>query len=146
LKQIVIDASVAAKWVLPEIEEGLVPQAVRLLDLAAKSRVDFIAPELFWAEIGSVFSKAVRRGRWREQDAIESTAKLQSFAISTASNLPLLAAALKIALDHNQSVYDAIYVSLAMERRSELVTADERLVNALGARFPVRWLGSFSIT
>jgi predicted nucleic acid-binding protein len=27
---------------------------------------------------------------------------------------------------------------------AELITADERLANALAARFPVKWLGSFS--
>jgi predicted nucleic acid-binding protein len=25
----------------------------------------------------------------------------------------------------------------------DLLTADERLVNALGSRFPIRWLGAF---
>ena len=30
------------------------------------------------------------------------------------------------------------------ELQPELITADEPLVNALGSRFPVRWLGAFN--
>jgi len=34
-------------------------------------------------------------------------------------------------------------VALAVREKVELITADERLANALAARFPVRWLGAF---
>ena len=37
----------------------------------------------------------------------------------------------------------ALYVAVALATKTELITADERLVNALGSRFPVRWLGVF---
>jgi len=36
---------------------------------------------------------------------------------------------------------DLTIVALAEEAGCEMITADERLVNALGSRFPVRWLG-----
>jgi hypothetical protein len=29
-----------------------------------------------------------------------------------------------------------------MQSKSDLITADERLANALAARFPVKWLGA----
>ncbi len=44
----------------------------------------------------------------------------------------LMEAALEIALAHGRTVYDAIYVALAVARDCALVTADERLVRALG--------------
>jgi predicted nucleic acid-binding protein len=50
---------------------------------------------------------------------------------------------MRIALDFDRTVYDSAYIALAVATGSELITADERLVNALGSRFPVRWLGSF---
>ena len=43
-----------------------------------------------------------------------------------------------------RAVYDCLYVALAVQSKSDLVTADERLANALAARFPVKWLGAFS--
>jgi len=39
-------------------------------------------------------------------------------------------------------VYDSIYVALALETGGKLVTADEKLVNAVGARLPIIWLGA----
>jgi hypothetical protein len=32
---------------------------------------------------------------------------------------------------------------LAVQSKADLVTADERLANALAAHFPVKWLGAF---
>jgi predicted nucleic acid-binding protein len=55
----------------------------------------------------------------------------------------LLIQALRIAVTFERSFYDSLYVALAMSTKTELITADERLVNALGSRFPVRWLGAF---
>ena len=55
----------------------------------------------------------------------------------------LLPEAFKIATDFDEPFYDSIYVAMAAATGKELITADERLVNALGSRFPVRWLGAF---
>ncbi len=41
-----------------------------------------------------------------------------------------------------RSVYDSIYLALAVESAGQLVTADERLVNAVAGRLPVIWLGA----
>jgi predicted nucleic acid-binding protein len=39
-------------------------------------------------------------------------------------------------------VYDGVYIALAVLTGMPLVTSDERLANALAARFPIRWLGA----
>jgi predicted nucleic acid-binding protein len=54
----------------------------------------------------------------------------------------LLEQALQIAMACDRSFYDSLYVAVAVSAKAELITADERLVNALGSRFPVRWLGA----
>jgi len=54
----------------------------------------------------------------------------------------LLPQAFQIALHFQRSVYDALYVALAVSRKLIFITADERLVNALGTFFPVKWLGA----
>jgi predicted nucleic acid-binding protein len=55
----------------------------------------------------------------------------------------LIERSLQITISCDRSFYDSLYVALALATRTDLVTADERLVNALGSRFPVRWLGAF---
>ena len=52
----------------------------------------------------------------------------------------LIVAAIQIARAYERTVYDCIYVALAVETNSEMVTADERLANSL-AGLPVVWLG-----
>jgi predicted nucleic acid-binding protein len=59
-----------------------------------------------------------------------------------APTAPLIRDAFAIAMEFSQTVYDSIYVALAAASAAPLVTADERLLNALGAWFPMQWLGS----
>ena len=66
------------------------------------------------------------------------------FGILPASGL--LGEALNIAIHNQRSFYDSLYVALAVQVHADLITADERLFNALAARFPVKWLGSFSMS
>jgi predicted nucleic acid-binding protein len=60
----------------------------------------------------------------------------------TFSARPLLEDAFTVACTFNRTVYDSLYVTLAIVTNTQLVTADERLANALAAHFPVKWLGS----
>jgi predicted nucleic acid-binding protein len=54
----------------------------------------------------------------------------------------LLSSAFAIAFNFERSVYDSLYVALAVSSKAPLITADERLANTLAAHFPVKWLGS----
>jgi predicted nucleic acid-binding protein len=47
-----------------------------------------------------------------------------------------------IATAFQRTVYDALYVALAVTSKAQFVTADERLANAMAAHLPVKWLGS----
>ena len=60
----------------------------------------------------------------------------------TVPSRPLLNQALAIAAAYDRTVYDSTYVALAIVSGYPLITADERLANALAAHAPVRWLGS----
>jgi predicted nucleic acid-binding protein len=62
---------------------------------------------------------------------------------TTVPSRRVLPEAFKIAVDFGTIVYDSTYVALAVATGTELITADERLVNALGSRFPAPWLGAF---
>ena len=139
----VVDANVAAKWLLPAAGEGLLDQANHLLALHVKRDLQLLAPDLIEAEIGNVLWKAVRRNRISHAEAENSLQRFTALAIQIVPTSDLLGQALQIAVACGRSFYDSLYVALALATKTELITADERLVNALGTRFPVRWLGVF---
>ena len=43
-------------------------------------------------------------------------------------------------LSHQRTVYDCLYIALAVASTGQFVTADELLANAVAARLPVKWL------
>lgn len=136
---LVIDTSVAIKWYVPEPETQ---QA-----LAVRSTENhLVAPDLLVAEFGNVLWKKVRR---RELDIAEARDIVAAFTracpLALRSSLPYATAAVEVALRFERTVYDALYISIAVAEGGLYVTADERLVNAVAhsdlAPF-VRWLGS----
>ena len=138
----VVDASVAAKWFLPPAGEPLSAEAQKLLSAYATGRVRFAVPDLFWAECVNIFWKAVRQGRWTAPAARTAIKLLKQRRFPTASALEVLDEAFSIAATFDRSVYDSLYVALAVRLKAELVTADERLAHALAAHLPVKWLGA----
>jgi predicted nucleic acid-binding protein len=138
---IVVDASVAVKWFLPESGEPLADQAVTLLDRFDRKEIQFVVPDLFHVEIASAIWKAVRVGRVSRAFGDQTLALLTQCEFATVPSLNLLDGAFQIASDYGRTVYDSLYVALAVKTQSQLITADERLANSLAARFPVKWLG-----
>ena len=142
MTQFVIDASVAAKWFLPPSGEPLAVEALRLLAGYADGRFRFAVPDLFWAECGNILWKAVRQGRWSRSVAEKAIGALKDRSFPTTSSLDLLEEAFSIAATFDRTVYDSLYVALAIRLKADMVTADERLANALAAHLPVKWLGA----
>ena len=140
----VLDASVAAKWFLPAKNEPLANEAMALLSELRDATVRFAVPDLFWPELGNVLLKAARTGRIRLDLSEAALALARELPIITVPTKVLVSDALSIAAAFHRSIYEATYVSLALVIGSTLLTADERLANALSTRFPVRWLGSLA--
>lgn len=67
---------------------------------------------------------------------------MQMFNLPTFASYDLIHNAFAIAAQFERSVYDSVYVALALSLQTHLVTADERLANALAPYLPVRWLGA----
>ena len=141
---VVPDASVAAKW-LVWAGEPLEAEALSLLELRNQGRLEFIVPDLFWLEIGSILCKAVQRGRCNEETAKRSIPAVRGYDLTTEPSEPLLESAFAIARQYNRSFYDSIYVALAISRQATLITADEKLAKATAAYLPVKWLGAVQI-
>ena len=138
---VVVDASVAAKWVLPPADEELVPQALGLLAQYEHGLIQFVVPDLFWAELGNILWKAVRHGRFSAFEAAEAADAMSKRAFPTLLSREVLSRALQLAISTGRTCYDCVYIALALHIGSEFVTADQRLANAVAASLPVKWLG-----
>jgi predicted nucleic acid-binding protein len=143
LNTLVLDASVAVKWAMPSAGEPLTDESLRLLKRYVDGEVEFIVPDVFWAEVGNVLWKGARQRRWRQNEAEAVAADMKARDFATVPSLILLPEALRIAFAYDRPVYDCLYVALAIQSKTDLITADERLANALAARLPVKWLGAF---
>lgn len=143
MNAVVVDASVAIKWAMPSAQEPLAEESLRLLRRYVLGEIEFIVPDVFWAEVANVLWKGARQRRWRQDQAEAVASDMRARDFATVSSLVLLPEALTIAFAHDRAVYDCLYVALAVQVKAELITADERLANALAARFPVKWLGAF---
>jgi predicted nucleic acid-binding protein len=101
-----------------------------------------LAPDLLLPETGSVFIKKVRAGDMIEAIARRGLEDIPRLVQLIPSGRSLLDRAMDIALAHQRSFYDSLYVALALERNCPFITADERLDNALKLVFPqtVLWI------
>ena len=143
MTSVVVDASVAVKWCLPSSKEELVPEAEELLASSRRDEIRFLVPDLFWVELANALWKAVRRGEISSDNAAAAISFVRDLGITTAPSLEIVPQALNLAVRYGRTVYDSLYVALAVQSKSEMITADERLANALAARFPVKWPGAF---
>ena len=143
MRRFVIDASLAVKWLPLFASESLVSEATRFLERHSAGELELLVPDLFWPEVANVLWKSVQRRSCRPEEASAALSTLQDQDLATVSSLALALPALGIAMRHHRSVYDSLYVALAVASHSELVTADQRLANALGGHLPVKWLGAF---
>jgi predicted nucleic acid-binding protein len=122
----VIDSSVAVKWFVPEI---LSEQAAHLLD----GSWELLAPGLLFPECGNTLWKKVGRAELAVKEARAVLAALGQVPLTIVSSSALVDAAFEIAVAHQRSIYDSLYVALAVARHCTLITADDRLVNALAS-------------
>lgn len=134
-RRYVVDASVIAKWLLPEAD---VAPADRLRDLAVGGECRLLAPDLWRIEIANALWARTRRGanRLHETDAADALAVVSRMPVVTVASEELLALAFDVALDASITVYDALYAALSLRERAPLVTADLRLRDRLLARWP----------
>ena len=142
MNQCVLDASVAAKWLISDPSEELQQEARKLLTAHTQGQLLFTVPNVFWAELSAVILKAARQMRMLPDDARASIQSLELLTFTTVSSRSLLETAFSIAMAFRCSLYDCLYVALSQSLRYPVITADKRLVNSLGTVFNVQWLGT----
>src|SRR5262249_16992062 len=118
----VIDASVGVKWFVPEVYSTEAREWRNASELHTLS-------VFFDIEIANILWKKVRRSELGQTDAEAILSQLTLLPIERHDEL--VRHALGLANDTQQTVYDCLYLALAVELGGQMVTADERLVNSL---------------
>ncbi len=137
MTRVVVDASVAIKWFVPE---ELSPEARRLLDPGH----ELVAPDRLGAELGNALWKRSRRGELDQQTARRLLRDFSRLPLAFHAAERWVNAALELSIRHGVTVYDGLYLALAAGCRGRVVTADRRLRDAsrVGAlRDLVAWVG-----
>ncbi len=124
-KSIIIDASVIAKWLLPD-EEDFVANIIK--EAFASRAISVSVPILIFYEVNNLLKSAVLSGRIDVKRAVSLYEAFLDFDFIICSSKPLLKATLRKAVELNISSYDASYVALAETLEVPFYTADEKLV------------------
>lgn len=120
LPTLVVDASVAIKWVVPE------PDSIDAVSLLDTHRL--IAPQLIYAECGNILWKLVRIGELPIDRAIKATTLVDDFAVQTVSMRELVPKAVDLAIRMDHPAYDCFYAALAVLQECAFVTADKKFL------------------
>jgi predicted nucleic acid-binding protein len=120
---LVIDASIAVKWV---VEEDGTTDA-----LALRQKAKLIAPELLVAECANILWKKVQRNELMHDEALLAARLLQGAEIELLPMRSLLESATQISIEIDHPAYDCLYLALAVEKKCKFVTADKRFLQKL---------------
>ena len=142
-RKLVVDASVAVKWVLPEEDSE---RAQAILEASADGAVDLIAPSHLLAEAtNAVWSRAHLRGEISVLNAQLGVALLRSANVDYTAIEDLIQQAFELALSHGRTVYDCLYIALALREEAVLVTADRPVATTFASSGPVKLLSTFEV-
>lgn len=122
--RLVIDASVALKWVLNEPDKDAAD---------ALMRDDLFAPDLLRIEAANALWAIQRRGGMTADEVQNRLALLVASPVRFSSYPDDVDEALSIACRLKHPVYDCVYLALAIRERATMVTADKRFLAALAA-------------
>lgn len=121
---LIIDASIAVKWFIPESRSI---NALRLLDAGC----ELLAPDLIFAEFGNVLWKKWMRKELEPEVISPLLTDLIRMRLRIAPTAALADKAAAIAITYRRSFYDSIYLALAVSAQGRMVTADGKLCNSL---------------
>lgn len=133
MSDIVVDSSVAAKWVLPEPDDA---QAKHLLTESKRNGDRLILLDLALIEVSNAIWKRFHRGLTTPDETRAALDDLLRTPVDVADSNTLLKPGLEIAMKYDSAVYDALFVALCQDLGLQGVTADEPLYKAVHADYP----------
>lgn len=141
MPKLVLDASVAIKWVNPH--EPLADKAILIRDAYERGYVSLVVPTFWDYEIANGLNKAIARGQLSAEEGHEAITLLLAIHAQKVP-LPSPQDSYALARRYQRSVYDSWYISLAEKIGCDFWTADQKLYNALKDTIPwIRWLSDY---
>ncbi len=129
----IVDASVAVKWFLPE---PYTDAALRLCHPDYQLHV----PALFDLEFSNIVCKKIRRGELTLEEGYQMRRDIAKVPIQRHRDDSLLTAAFDLANQTYRSLYDCMYLALAIKLEGQLVTADQKLYSEINKQVLRKYL------
>jgi predicted nucleic acid-binding protein len=120
----VVDASIAAAWLMPDEAD---PAAEHAFELLKEGRA--LAPAIWWFEVRNLLITNERRGRLSAAQSAVALALLRDLPIDL-DNKPDEETIFFLARRHKLTFYDASYLDSAMRSNRPFVTLDRKLAEA----------------
>ena len=120
----VVDASVAAKWFFNEVHSE---DALRFLTPVNQLH----APDFALLELDNLVCKRIRRSEITESEGRDLRGAFRMLPIELYPFASLADGGFELAVQTSRSLYDCLYLALAIAIEATVVTADRRLFNAL---------------
>jgi len=124
MKTVVLDASVVVKLFFEEKDSKAAEQWVAQAE-------ELLAPDLVWVETANVIWKRQRRGDLTADAASDIARSILALPVVIHPAADLVPDALELAMQLDRTVYDCLYLALAVKTKSVMITGDKRLVSAL---------------
>ena len=127
MRSAVIDCSTAMAWAMMDESSAIAEFALERLRVAGG-----VAPQLWWAELRNALLIAERRGRTTPAITDAALAALDALPVRL-DHKPQGPMVLRLAREHELTVYDALYLELALRETRPLATLDRKLARAAEA-------------
>lgn len=115
------DVSYTASWLLPDETVGTPLETIESSELHV--------PSLFWAEVRNIRLVSERRKRLTIDTLSEAPSILDAIVVNF-DNTPDGGRVIQLARSHQLTVYDALYVELALRLQTPFLTLDRELQTA----------------
>jgi predicted nucleic acid-binding protein len=141
---VVVDASVATKWHLPDEEHT--DKARLLLTRFAQGKAELVAPDYIRYEVPNAITVATqgRKPRITQQQGQEAIEEFLSLHIRTLDSNDLVLSAYSLVHQYGCALYDGLYVALQNRLNLPFLTADRRLYQRIQHLPSIIWLGDYS--
>jgi predicted nucleic acid-binding protein len=127
-RELVLDTSVAVKFYLPE---DLREEALALLSAVGEGAAQLLAPSTIQPELFNALWQQHRRGKLSREEVGEHWRDFSVTSTDLYAPEDLMPRAAEIALETGVIIYDALFLALAEDAETVVVTADDRLLKAL---------------
>jgi len=138
---IIVDASVVYKWFIDE-DEPATTFSRTIANTFLQKKVNIIIPDILLYEFGNILSF---KTKLTETDIKMVWEKFTYFHLPVyAPNADFIKRSIDFSRKYNVSVYDASYAVLALEKKCDLITADEKFVKQVNMNF-IKTLAEYSL-